>query len=104
MITRMTPVRCLTIRCRESERKIGTALIRYPAWKDSSFRCTPGDYWRISAYPEVIPQKCSSVRIGDKPTAMYARRINVLRSPLFRSFSICYCSWWTQPFLSRGAR
>jgi hypothetical protein len=28
--------------------KIGIALIRYPAWKDSSFRCTPGDYWRIT--------------------------------------------------------
>src|ERR1700733_1917790 len=32
------------------------------------------------------PQKFGSVRIGHNPTEMYAGRINMLRSPLFRAF------------------
>jgi hypothetical protein len=43
-------------------------------------------------------------RVGDSPPEMYARRINMLRSPLFRSFPMCSRSRWTQTFLSRGAR
>jgi hypothetical protein len=39
--------------------------MRYPAWKDSSFRCTPGDYWRITGYPEITPKMEFSLRIGD---------------------------------------
>jgi hypothetical protein len=43
-------------------------------------------------------------KVGHNPTEMYARRINMLRNPLFRSFSMYSRSRWTQTFLSRGAR
>ena len=59
---------------------------------------------RVTGYPEVTPKTRCNVRVGHNPTEMYARRINMLRSPLFRSFSMCSRSRWTQTFLSRGAR
>ena len=57
----------------------------------------PGCGW-LTDDPEVIPQKCGSVRIGHNPTNMYARRINMLRSPLFRAFRCAPAAGGHRPF------
>jgi hypothetical protein len=46
-----------------NEREIAKARIERQA---GEFRCSG----RVTGYPEVIPKKCGSVRIGDDPTGI----------------------------------